>query len=153
MEKNVGGSDVSPSDASSVWQKQIEPLKKLGIKVGAPVVSGSPVGYKWLKDWEEECDGKCNPDFMPVHWYGPFEGLASWIGNMTATYPGLEIWITEFGLPNAKLNDTQSFFNESLALLDGWRYSLKLLTRQTKFDVLTLEQERDSLRLLWFLSK
>jgi hypothetical protein len=121
MEKKVGGSDVSPSDASSIWQKQIEPLKKLGIKVGAPVVSGSPIGYKWLKDWEEECDGKCHPDFLPAHWYGPFEGFAGWIGNMTATYPELEIWVTEFGLPNAQLSDTQPFFNQSIGMLDGWK--------------------------------
>ncbi|KIW05784.1 uncharacterized protein PV09_03639 [Verruconis gallopava] len=120
MKKDVGGSDISPSDAASVWLKQIQPLKALGIKVSAPVVSGSPSGYSWLKSWQDQCDGECNPDFMPIHWYGPFAGFASWVGNMTTTYPNLEIWVTEFGLPNADLISTQVFYNESINMLDGW---------------------------------
>lgn len=118
--KSVGGSNMAPSDASTIWQKQLEPLRRLGIKVGAPAVSGSPTGYAWLKQWIAACKGKCNPDFLPVHWYGDFEGLASWIGNMSSTYPELEIWVTEFALPNAGLADTQAFFNQSVSLLDGW---------------------------------
>ena len=49
-----------------------------------------------------------------------FEGLAGWLGNMTATYPELEIWVTEFGLPKANLKNTQAWYNESIPLLDRW---------------------------------
>lgn len=122
MEQDVGGSDISPSEAAQIWQDQIEPLKELGIKVGAPAVSGSPIGYEWLKQWEDECDGNCNPDFLPMHWYGTFDAFASWVSNMSATYPTLDLWITEFGLPGASLGDTQVFFNQSIELLDGSRY-------------------------------
>lgn len=123
MERKVGGSDLSPSDAAELWQDQIEPLKDLGIKVGAPVVSGSPIGYAWLKEWEKECDGKCNPDFMPIHWYGIFDAFASWVTNMSTTYPDMELWVTEFGYPGASLVETQVFFNQSINMLDSSRYS------------------------------
>jgi hypothetical protein len=122
MERDVGGSDMSPSDAAELWQDQIEPLKELGIKVGAPAVSGSPIGYAWLREWEEECDGGCNPDFMPIHWYGIFDAFASWVGNMSVTYPDLELWVTEFGLPGASLEETHVFFNSSIDFLDGFPY-------------------------------
>ena len=124
MERDVGGSDMSPEDAAELWQEQIEPLKELGIKVGAPVVSGSPIGYAWLKEWEEACDGNCNPDFMPIHWYGIFDAFAQWVANMSVTYPDLELWVTEFGLPGASLEETQVFFNQSLQMLDETRYAL-----------------------------
>lgn len=121
MEKKVGGSSLSPSDAAKLWQEQIEPLKDLGIKVGAPVVSGSPIGYAWMRDWQDACDGKCNPDFMPIHWYGVFDAFESWLENTTITYPDLDIWVTEFGLPNANAAATEVFLNQSLSLLDGSR--------------------------------
>lgn len=121
MDKDVGGSEMSPSDAAKLWQDQIEPLKELGIKVGAPAVSGSPIGYAWLKAWEKACDGNCNPDFMPIHWYGDFAAFASWVGNVSVTCPNLELWVTEFGLPGANLEATQSFFNQSIAFLDESR--------------------------------
>jgi hypothetical protein len=121
MERDIGGSDISPADAAEVWQRQLEPLRELGIKVGAPAVSGSPIGYAWLKEWEEECDGNCNSDFIPIHWYGIYEGLAGWIANMSMTYPEHELWVTEFGLINANLEDTHVFYNQSIDLLDWTR--------------------------------
>jgi hypothetical protein len=36
MPTNVGGSQLSVVDAVSIWQSQIQPLKTLGYKLGAP---------------------------------------------------------------------------------------------------------------------
>jgi hypothetical protein len=36
MPTNVGGSQLSVPDAVSIWQSQIQPLKSLGYKLGAP---------------------------------------------------------------------------------------------------------------------
>ncbi|CAI6335225.1 unnamed protein product [Periconia digitata] len=122
-----GGSNISPITAALVWQREIEPLKKLGVKLGAPAVTGSPNGFEWLADWLEACGGGCNPDFIPVHWYGNFEGLASHVGQVTATFPGLKVWVTEWGCVDQGLAETQDMYADSVAMLDRWeaveRYS------------------------------
>jgi len=119
---DVGGSDISPSEAATFWKSQLQGLRALGVQVGGPAVSGSPEGFTWLANFFDACNGGCTPDFMVVHWYGDFEGLASDIGQMRGTYPNLTIWITEYGFPNQDLNDTQSFFNQSAAYFDRLSY-------------------------------
>ena len=57
-------------------------------------------------------------DFLPLHFYGNFEGLASYIGQVRAAYPNTTLWVTEFGDPNAGLSDTQDAFNQSVQYLD-----------------------------------
>lgn len=84
-----GGSCVDAGTAASIWQQEIEPLKKLGIKLGAPAVTGAPAGFTWLQNWFTACAGNCTPDFIPVHWYGNFEGLASHVGQVNATYENM----------------------------------------------------------------
>lgn len=120
-ETSTGGSAVSPSDAASTWHSQLEPLRDLGIAVGAPAVTGSPRGMQWLSDFFDACKGKCTADFMAVHWYGDFAGLASHVGEVAAAYPGMEMWVTEFAEQDVNLTASQAFFNQSEALLDRWR--------------------------------
>lgn len=114
----TGGSDIPADLAASTWKKQVEPLKELGVKLGAPAVTGAPTGFTWLENFFKECDGGCNPDFIPVHWYGNFEGMASHVGQVMGTYPMLEVWVTEWGFPNQDLRDTQAFFNTSTEWFD-----------------------------------
>lgn len=118
----TGGSNISPSAAAKTWIEQLEPLRKLGVRVGAPAVTGSSDGFTWLASFFEACDGGCTADFMPVHWYGDFEGLVSHMGEKRSAYPNLTLWITEYALPNTKLNATQSFFNESASYFDRLDY-------------------------------
>ena len=113
-----GGSCVDADTAASVWIDQIEPLKKQGVQLGAPAVTGSPNGFTWLENFFTACDGGCNPDFIPVHWYGNFEGMASHMGQVNGTYPNMTMWVTEFGYPDQDLEDTQNFFNMSISYLD-----------------------------------
>ena len=115
---STGGSSIPADLAASTWKKQIEPLKDLGVKLGAPAVTGSPNGFTWLENFFDECDGGCNPDFIPVHWYGNFEGMASHIGQVMGTYPNMTVWVTEWGFPNQKLEDTQGFYNTSTEWFD-----------------------------------
>lgn len=77
----TGGSSISPSAAAATWKEQLEPLRALGIQIGAPAVTGAQSGFTWLASFFEACAGGCTPDFMTVHWYGDFEGLASNIGQ------------------------------------------------------------------------
>jgi len=112
-DKSTGGSSIAADKAASLWMSEIEPLSNLGIKLGAPAVTGSPQGTAWLKSFYSACNGKCTTDFIPVHWYGVFEGLASHVGEVYATFGNKTIWVTEFADPNVALLDTQSMYNSS----------------------------------------
>ncbi|KAF2994282.1 hypothetical protein E8E13_003249 [Curvularia kusanoi] len=116
----TGGSALPVDLAAARWKAEMEPLKKLGVKLGAPAVTGAPSGYKWLQNFFNECNGGCTPDFIPVHWYGNFEGMASHIGQVVATYPNMTVWVTEYGFPNQNLKATQEFYNMSKNMLDSW---------------------------------
>lgn len=113
-----GGSCIDADKAAEAWIAEIEPLKDLDLKLGAPAVTGSPRGLAWLQDFYTACDGGCSTDFLPIHWYGNFEGMASYIGQVNETYANMTMWVTEFGLPNEDLEATQTFFNQSITYLD-----------------------------------
>src|SRR5690606_1907387 len=91
---DTGGSDLHPGLAARAWVKNFEPLRELGVRVGLPACTGAPAGLTWLKEFLEKCDDlmsegqderrNCTYDFLPVHWYDNFEGLASHIGERIA---------------------------------------------------------------------
>jgi hypothetical protein len=118
----TGGSALPVDLAAARWKAEIEPLKKLGVKLGAPAVTGAASGWTWLDNFFKECAGGCTPDFIPVHWYGNFEGMASHVGSVMAKYPNMTVWVTEYGFPNQDLKATQQFYNMSAGAFDGWAY-------------------------------
>ncbi|MCJ1386814.1 hypothetical protein MMC17_009942 [Xylographa soralifera] len=125
----TGGSDVSSDLAAETWIREVEPLKSQGVKLGAPAVTGAQTGFEWLQQFFTACAGNCSADFIPIHWYGDFGGLASHIGQVRAAYPNMSIWITEYADPGANLTDSQSFFNESSQYFDRIDY----ITRYSYF--------------------
>ncbi|KAI1037783.1 hypothetical protein LB503_009430 [Fusarium chuoi] len=114
-----GGSDMKPKDAAKYWIKQLEPLRKLGVSLGAPAVTGAPSGFTWLADFVDACKGNCTFDFIPIHWYGSFDGMASHIAGVLDVFPGKKIWVTEFALDFSSLAATQDYFQTSVKYLDG----------------------------------
>jgi hypothetical protein len=116
----TGGSNLDVSLAAARWIAEIEPLRKLGIKVGSPAVTGAPSGWTWLDNWFKACNGGCNPDFMAVHWYGDFQSMMSHLGRVTTTWPKRDVWVTEYGYPQQKLAASQAFYNQSAAAMDRW---------------------------------
>lgn len=80
-----GGSNIAPVVAAETWKREVEPLRQLGVKVGAPAVTGSQDGFTWLANFLTACAGGCTFDFMTAHWYGNFEGMASHLGQKRAT--------------------------------------------------------------------
>lgn len=96
-ETDTGGSGISPKDAARAYVDKIMPLRK-GSKEGGkwlishPVVTGSPRGLDWLKDFCEACEdinkdgGGCPTDFVAAHWYGEFLGLQGWLGQLREFY-------------------------------------------------------------------
>lgn len=115
---DTGGSDIDPTDAAEYWKKQLEPLRKLNVSLGAPAVTGGESGFTWLSSFMTACDGGCTFDFIPIHWYGTFDGMASHITDVLTDYPDQKIWVTEFALDNASLNETQEFFQTAVTYLD-----------------------------------
>lgn len=124
-------------NAATVWKLQFEPLKKKypQIRLGAPAVTGSPTGFTWLQNWFTECsaisNSSCEVDFIPAHWYGNFEGLASHIGQLNSTYQNISAtWVTEFACADCTLTDSETFFNESTSWFDD---QLSYLQRYSYF--------------------
>jgi hypothetical protein len=84
----TGGSGIDPYTAAQLWIDEIEPLREMGIKVGGPGITGSQRGINWLASFFNACADlgtNCTVDFQPMHWYGNFEGLASFMGQLSAT--------------------------------------------------------------------
>jgi hypothetical protein len=120
--QDTGGSALSAKDAAATWIREMEPLRNLSgarIQMGAPAVTGSARGLQWLDDFFAACGGKCSVDFVPVHWYGTFEGLASYLGQVRLKFADKDIWVTEFAISDATLLDSQGFFNQSTRYFDG----------------------------------
>lgn len=95
LSQDYGGSNVEPEVAAEIWVSNIIPLQKLGVKVGLPACSGSTDSVPWLNQMLGNCSKltsngstktNCTYDFVPLHWYGSFEGLASHIGTYAAAY-------------------------------------------------------------------
>ncbi|KAK5651876.1 hypothetical protein OQA88_11535 [Cercophora sp. LCS_1] len=132
-----GGSNMDPDVAAQVWVNNLEPLRKMGIRVGLPACTGAPSGLPWLKLFLDSCSKvisnggptkNCTFDFVTLHWYGPFEGLASHMGEYSAAFPNKTMWITEYNLNDQDLQSTQAFYNISAEYFDRLdfveRYSL-----------------------------
>ncbi|KAK3066551.1 hypothetical protein LTR53_017055 [Teratosphaeriaceae sp. CCFEE 6253] len=118
-----GGSCVDAETAAATWIREIEPLKtKYGLVLGAPAVTGAPAGFTWLQNFFTACAGNCSADFIPVHWYGNFEGLASHVGQVNATYPNMTMWVTEYAFADGSLSESQDFYNTSASWLDSLDY-------------------------------
>ncbi|EFX02347.1 hypothetical protein CMQ_2396 [Grosmannia clavigera kw1407] len=147
-----GGSNVDPTVAAKVWVSNIIPLQKQGVKVGLPACTGGTEAIPWLNQMLANCSelistsdktANCTYDFIPLHWYGNFEGLASHIGTYAAAYgisvafpvfpparpnanldsfPNASLWITEYNLDNQDLASSQSFYNTSAEYLDRLAY-------------------------------
>lgn len=115
---STGGSAIPADLAAQTWIREIQPLRSKGIKLGLPAVTGAPSGFTWLQNFFTACNGQCVADFIPVHWYGNFEGLASHVGQVRAAYGNLTMWITEWADPPASLTDSDSNFNMSREFFD-----------------------------------
>ncbi|KAH7625315.1 glycosyl hydrolase catalytic core-domain-containing protein [Sordaria sp. MPI-SDFR-AT-0083] len=135
-----GGSEINPDVAAQVWVNNIVPLQEdyKALRIGLPACTGAPAGMEWSKKFLEACsdlisgDGKtkknCTFDFVPIHWYGNFEGLASHMGEYSAAFPNKSMWVTEYNLADANLQETQAFYKTSAEYFDRLdfveRYSL-----------------------------
>jgi hypothetical protein len=137
--KDSGGSSISPEDAAKAYINYVVPFRDgksggIKLKISHPSTTGSPNGLKWLRSFNESCykiDPKngCPTDFITAHWYGAFDGLASWLGSLDEFYntnttrnPTLKIWLTELGLPQQSADATVQMMNQTLPYLEKLDY-------------------------------
>ncbi|KAJ4406648.1 hypothetical protein N0V82_010071 [Gnomoniopsis sp. IMI 355080] len=135
-----GGSSISPSDAAKAYINDILPLRTADTRtwnISHPATTGSSSGLTWLQEFNASCwdlapDTGCPTDFVALHWYGDFAGLASWLGTLHDFYVGntsagatsddIKFWITEMALPQESEDSTVEMLNQSLTYLDGLDY-------------------------------
>lgn len=135
-----GGSAISPSDAAQSYLDHIAPLRNASDRrwqISHPATTGSAQGLAWLREFNASCwalapDQGCPADFVALHWYGDFGGLAAWLGTLREFYvtnassgavsDDLGFWITEMALPQADADETLAMLNQSLVYLDGLDY-------------------------------
>lgn len=134
-----GGSKISPKDAAKAYIDYVVPFQtgeKGGRKwkISHPSTTGSPMGLKWLQEFNTSCyeiDSRngCPTDFVSAHWYGAFDGLAAWLGTLDEFYNAnsssnmpLKIWVTEMGLPQQSAENTVGMMNQTLPYLDRLDY-------------------------------
>lgn len=107
-------------------------------KISHPCVTGSDSGLAWLREFNASCwaidpDNGCPTDFVALHWYGNFAGLASWLGTLREFYvtesgsgavdpDSMKFWVTEMALPQEGEDDTVAMLNQSMTYLDGLDY-------------------------------
>ncbi|KAI0965781.1 glycoside hydrolase family 128 protein [Xylaria arbuscula] len=122
-----GGSNLDPTKAAQIWVDNIIPLKEKGVKAGLPACTGGEGGIPWLNQFLGNCSSlisnngttqNCTYDFVTIHWYGNFEGLASHLGEYSAAFPNKTQWITEYNYNDQDLDTTQSFYNTSADYFD-----------------------------------
>jgi hypothetical protein len=80
----AGGSQVSPDAAAVSWILNFDPLRKMGIKVGAPVVYANESGFTWLDNFYAACqkrNSSCTADFMNIHCFGEISFVQSYLAE------------------------------------------------------------------------
>lgn len=135
-----GGSSISPSDAAKAYIDKIVPLRTSSSRkwnISHPATTGSSSGLAWLQEfnascWELDSSNGCPTDFVALHWYGDFAGLASWLGTLREFYTAnsssgaasddIQFWITEMALPQGDADATVDMLNQSLTYLDEQDY-------------------------------
>lgn len=78
------GSQVSPDAAAASWILNFDPLRKMGIKVGAPVVHANETGFEWLDKFHDACKTRksnCTADFMNIHVFGNVDVIETYLAT------------------------------------------------------------------------
>ncbi|TFK22859.1 hypothetical protein FA15DRAFT_621881 [Coprinopsis marcescibilis] len=118
--------NMTAAEAVDLWHEHMEPLRESGLRLGSPSVSSSPAGKRWLEGFFETCNGTCNVDFIPIHWYGT-DGDA-FITHLWDYWYAFNrtIWVTEWACHNFVDQDRQcspegvvTFMNKTQSFMDN----------------------------------
>lgn len=98
---NPDQSNITPANAAAGYIQYMNPLSG-SAQLGAPAVTngGSPEGLTWLESFITACNGECDIDFVPIHWYDSASNYAYFKEYVQEAYVAggnRTLWITEFG--------------------------------------------------------
>ncbi|MCJ1297982.1 hypothetical protein MMC08_000771 [Hypocenomyce scalaris] len=120
-----GGSDLTPSQAVTGWQANMQQFSGGNTKLGSPAVTngGAPMGLTWLSDFVEQCSG-CQIDFINIHWYSSStDSVAAALSDFQSHTQqaitqanGIPVWVTEFQYIGP--GDESDFISQALPWLD-----------------------------------
>lgn len=104
--------------ASVAHRAYLQPLARLGLKIGSPAVTSSTdpgKGIDWLKNFMIRCSD-CQIDFIVVHWYA-WNRPEDFKKYMQAVHEAfsMPVWITEFGVYEG---DADEFLRDVLPWMD-----------------------------------
>ncbi|KAI0771923.1 glycosyl hydrolase catalytic core-domain-containing protein [Trametes elegans] len=122
----AGQANITPADAAALWKAHIEPLKGLGVRLGAPASSGAPQGKQWLLQWFDACQGGCTVDFMSLHWYNVNStAFVEYLQDYHDTFQK-PVWVTEWACQNfsdengqCSLQDIVNLMNATQTFMDS----------------------------------
>ena len=104
---------MTVEQALNDWPK----LMDTGLRLGSPA-AGQKGAFSWTKQFMDGVkERNYRVDFLAFHWYAydnyNINEFKTFLQNISQTYPGYKIWITEFsnhsGTPDINVN----FFNEA----------------------------------------
>ncbi|PVH71776.1 glycoside hydrolase family 128 protein, partial [Cadophora sp. DSE1049] len=116
------GSQVSPDAAAASWILNFDPLRKMGVKVGAPAVYANETGFAWLDKFYTACKKRksnCTANFMNIHVFGNASVIETYLTKYKKKYPGIPLWISEFALDYSPVLTSEAAFNETIAMFDN----------------------------------
>jgi hypothetical protein len=123
-----GQSDMSPSSAASRYLKELEPLRKKGIKVSSPQIV---YNTKWMDSFLKQIRAKgSDVDFMAIHYYGSWKDpkrLQKFVTTIRNKYHK-SIWVTEFGV-TAKSHGSTSQIKSFRTSVTNWMDSKSYVKR------------------------
>ncbi|MCJ1248456.1 hypothetical protein MMC30_005674 [Trapelia coarctata] len=133
MVHKYGGSEINPSDAAAAYKQYMQQFAGKA-QLGAPAVTNANqsgpnfMGVPWLKEFTKQCNGGCQVDFYPLHWYGWANGspkdqakaFQDYILAAKAALGGKPVWVTEFSaLPLEDQTVNSAFMDIVLPWLDS----------------------------------
>jgi hypothetical protein len=142
--------NLSPGAACEAWARYIAPISAShpNVEIMSPSVTNgpAPMGLDWLSRFQKECAG-AKFHSVNIHWYDQYDGetfnrFKAHVEKAASTFPGLSIWLTEFGLNPGTANAEQasSFLKQAIGYLDGHAsikgYAWFMVGTDTSFNML-----------------
>lgn len=120
-----GQANMSPKHAAKLFMKELEPLRKKGIKVSSPQIVWNT---KWMDSFLKHLRARGGDvDFIAVHYYGSWKDLKrfkKWVVTVHKKYHK-KVWVTEYGVTSksgGSSGDIKGFMHKASAWMDKKSY-------------------------------
>lgn len=135
---NSGQCNLDAASAATSHQEYMNTYSGR-VKIGTPAITNSQTtgeGIEWLTAFLEACDGACDYDFCPFHWYNTAD-VDEFLSHASDVYAacGKDVWVTEFA-PTGTDDEINTFLTDLMDQLDN-NATYSFVTRYAYFMVAT----------------